>query len=125
MIYDLDVDIYSPCALGATINDITVEMLKCEIIAGAANNQLQDENKHAKILQKKGILYAPDFLINAGGLINVYSELNGYDRERAISQTRKIYDTTLEIFSKSEEEDITTHQAALRLAMERIAQAKN
>ena len=125
MIYDLDIDIYSPCALGATINDTTIEQFKCEIIAGAANNQLQDEDKHADMLQEIGILYAPDFLINAGGLINVYSEINGYDREKAITQTRKIYDTTLEIFSKSEEENITTHQAALKLAMERIAQAKN
>ncbi|MGB2278456.1 MAG: Glu/Leu/Phe/Val family dehydrogenase [Flavobacteriales bacterium] len=125
LIYDLDVDIYSPCALGATINDTTIEQFKCEIVAGAANNQLQDEDKHANMLQEKGILYAPDFLINAGGLINVYSEINGYDREKAIAQTRKIYDTTLEIFSKSEEENITTHQAALKLAMERIAQAKN
>ena len=125
LIYDLDVDIYSPCALGATINDTTIEQFKCEIIAGAANNQLQDEDKHANMLQEKGILYAPDFLINAGGLINVYSEINGYDREKAIAQTRKIYDTTLEIFSKSKEENITTHQAALKLAMERIAQAKN
>jgi leucine dehydrogenase len=125
LIYDLDVDIYSPCALGATINDVTIDMFKCEIIAGAANNQLQDEDKHAKKLQEKGILYAPDFLINAGGLINVYSEINGYDREKAIAQTRKIYNTTLEIFAKSDDEKITTHQAALRLAMERIAQAKN
>ena len=125
LIYDLDVDIYSPCALGATINDTTVEQFKCEIVAGAANNQLQEEDKHAIMLQEKGILYAPDFLINAGGLINVYSEINGYDREKAIAQTRKIYDTTLEIFSKSEDENITTHQAALKLAMERIAQAKN
>ena len=125
LIYDLDVDIYSPCALGATINDTTIEQFKCEIVAGAANNQLLDEDKHAKMLQENGILYAPDFLINAGGLINVYSEINGYDREKAIAQTRKIYDTTLEIFSKSEEENITTHQAALKLATERIAQAKN
>ena len=125
LIYDFDVDIYSPCALGATINDVTIDMFKCEIIAGAANNQLQDEDKHAKKLQEKGILYAPDFLINAGGLINVYSEINGYDREKAIAQTRKIYNTTLEIFAKSDDEKITTHQAALRLAMERIAQAKN
>ena len=125
LIYDLDVDIYSPCALGATINDTTIEQFKCEIVAGAANNQLLNEDKHAKMLQENGILYAPDFLINAGGLINVYSEINGYDREKAIAQTRKIYDTTLEIFSKSEEENITTHQAALKLATERIAQAKN
>ena len=72
-----------------------------------------------------GILYAPDFLINAGGLINVYSEINGYNRENAINQTRKIFDTTLEIFSKSEEENITTHHAAHKLAMERISKAKN
>ena len=82
LIYDLDVEIYSPCALGATINDTTIEQFKCEIVAGAANNQLQDEDKHANMLQEKGILYAPDFLINAGGLINVYSEINGYDREK-------------------------------------------
>ena len=125
LIYDLDVDIYSPCALGATINDTTIEQFKCEIVAGAANNQLLNEDKHATMLQENGILYAPDFLINAGGLINVYSEINGYDREKAIARTRKIYDTTLEIFSKSEEENITTHQAALKLATERIAQAKN
>ena len=125
LIYDLDVDIYSPCALGATINDATIEQFKCEIVAGAANNQLLNEDKHATMLQENGILYAPDFLINAGGLINVYSEINGYDREKAIARTRKIYDTTLEIFSKSEEENITTHQAALKLATERIAQAKN
>tara|TARA_B100000513_G_scaffold137336_1_gene62149 strand:+ start:6297 stop:7385 length:1089 start_codon:yes stop_codon:yes gene_type:complete len=125
MIYDSDIDIYSPCALGATINDTTVEQFKCDIIAGAANNQLQREFKHANILREKGILYAPDFLINAGGLINVYSEINGYDREKAIAQTRKIYDTSLEIFAKSEAENITTHQAALELATERIVKAKN
>ena len=125
MIYDSDIDIYSPCALGATINDTTVEQFKCDIIAGAANNQLHREVKHANILREKGILYAPDFLINAGGLINVYSEINGYDREKAIAQTRKIYDTSLEIFAKSEAENITTHQAALELATERIVKAKN
>ena len=124
LIYDLDVDIYSPCALGATINDITVEQFKCEIIAGAANNQLLDEDKHPNKLKENNILYAPDFLINAGGLINVYSEINGYDKEKAIAQTRKIYNTTLEIFSKSEEENITTHQAALKLAEERVEEAK-
>ena len=125
LIYDLDVDIYSPCELGATINDITVEQFKCEIIAGAANNQLLNEDKHANKLKENNILYAPDFLINAGGLINVYSEINGYDKEKAIAETRKIYNTTLEIFSKSEEENITTHQAALKLAVERVEEAKN
>jgi leucine dehydrogenase len=123
-IYDTDMDIYSPCALGATINDLTINRLKCQIIAGAANNQLKDENIHSQLLKQKDILYAPDFLINAGGLINVYSELMDYDRETALQQTRKIYDTTLEIFSKAEQEHITTHQAALKLAKERIANAK-
>ena len=123
-VYDLDVDIYSPCALGATINDETIELLKCDIVAGAANNQLKDEKKHSKMLQDKGILYAPDFLINAGGLINVYSEINGYDREKAISQTRKIFDTTLKLFHRSEKENITTHEAAYLLAQERINETK-
>ncbi|MDA8956087.1 leucine dehydrogenase [Flavobacteriales bacterium] len=123
-LYEAAVDIYSPCALGATLNDDTVYKLKCEIIAGAANNQLEDEIKHAEILKDLGILYAPDFLINAGGLINVYSELNGYNREEALSQTKKIYNTTLEIFEKAEKESLTTHNAALILAQERLNSAK-
>lgn len=124
-VYSMSADIYSPCALGATINDQSIEMFKFEIIAGAANNQLKDEVKHAHMLNDKGILYAPDFLINAGGLINVYSELNGYDREKALDKTRNIYTTTLEIFGKAQEEGITTHEAALKLAKEKIFQAKN
>ena len=123
-LYEASIDIYSPCALGATLNDDTIPRLKCEIIAGAANNQLDDEVKHAEILKDLGILYAPDFLINAGGLINVYSELNGYNREEALAQTTKIYDTTLEIFEKAERESLTTHNAALILAQERINSAK-
>lgn len=124
-VYSMSADIYSPCALGATINDQSIKTFKYEIIAGAANNQLKDELKHAQMLKDKGILYAPDFLINAGGLINVYSELNGYDREKALGKTRNIYNTTLEIFKKAEEENTTTHEAALKLAQEKILQAKN
>ena len=97
-IYDAEMDIYAPCALGATLNDDTLSRFKCSIIAGAANNQLEDEKLHGELLKSRGIVYAPDFLINAGGLINVYSELQGYDREQALERTRKIYDTTLEIF---------------------------
>ena len=123
-IYDAEMDIYSPCALGATINEMTINRLKCQVIAGAANNQLKEENLHSQLLKEKDILYAPDFLINAGGLINVYSELMKYDRETALQQTRKIYDTTLEIFLKADYEHITTHEAALKLAKERIAKAK-
>lgn len=123
-IYDVDVDIYAPCALGATLNTENINRLKCSIIAGAANNQLADENVHGKMLAEKGILYAPDFLINAGGLINVFSELNGYNRESALEHTKQIYHTTLEIFSKAKSETITTLEAAKKIAEERILAAK-
>jgi leucine dehydrogenase len=123
-IYDLDIDIYSPCALGATVNPATISRLKCQIIAGAANNQLADEIRDGQLCTDKGIVYAPDFLINAGGLINVYSEINGYDREHAINQTRAIYDTTLEILKKAEIENITTNAAALEIAEQRINDRK-
>ena len=123
-IFDLSMDIYAPCALGATVNPDTISRLSCEIIAGAANNQLADEERDGKLCAEKGICYAPDFLINAGGLINVYSELKGYNREDAIAQTRKIYDTTLDILNKAELEDITTHAAALDIAQERIENTK-
>jgi leucine dehydrogenase len=123
-IYDVEMDIYAPCALGATLNDDTLSRLKCSVIAGAANNQLEDEVVHGERVKEMGLVYAPDFLINAGGLINVYSELHGYDREQALGRTRKIYDTTLEILVKAEEENITTHEAALRMAEQRIASAQ-
>jgi leucine dehydrogenase len=120
-IYDLDVDIYSPCALGATINDDTLGRLKCQVIAGAANNQLKDETVHGPALVEKGIIYAPDFLINAGGLINVYSELNGYNREAAYQQTEKIYDYTLNIFDMAERDGLYTQLAAMKMAEKRIS----
>ena len=123
-IYDTEMDIYAPCALGATVNDDTLSRLKCSIIAGAANNQLEDEKVHGEAVKSRGMVYTPDFLINAGGLINVYSELHGYDREQALERTRKIYDTTLEILVKAEQEDITTHEAALKMAEQRIANAQ-
>ena len=119
-IYDMEMDIYAPCALGSTLNTNTINRLKCQIIAGAANNQLSDEVVHGEMIKQKGIVYAPDFLINAGGLINVYSEIHGYKREESLSQTKKIYDTTLEILLKAEAEDITTHKAAFLIAERRI-----
>lgn len=120
-IYDIDMDIYAPCALGATINDQTIDRLKCKVIAGAANNQLQDEEKHGKILLEKGIIYAPDFLINAGGLINVYAEfLGGYNREEAYKQADRIYDICTSILDKSEKENIPSQQAAIEMAWNRI-----
>ena len=124
-IYGLDIDIYAPCALGATLNPDTISRLKCKIIAGAANNQLADEIRDAQLCKDKGIVYAPDFLINAGGLINVYSEIKGYDKGHAINQTRAIYDTTLEILKMAELESMTTHAAALEIAKQKINDRKN
>lgn len=125
-IYDLDVDIYSPNALGATINDNTINRLNCKIIAGAANNQLDDESKHGQILEDRGIVYAPDFLINAGGLINVGIDyLGGWSKEIAYQKTENIYQTTLKIFDLAKKEGITTHDAAMRQAKNRIESAIN
>jgi leucine dehydrogenase len=119
-IYDLDVDIYSPCALGATINDETLSKLKCKVIAGAANNQLKNELKHGKQLIEMGITYAPDYLINAGGVINCYSELIGYNKNHVMSLTEDIFNTTLNIFDEAEQNKISTHLAANKVAEERI-----
>jgi leucine dehydrogenase len=96
-IYDVPMDIYAPCALGATINDDTLSRLRCSIIAGAANNQLQDEQKHGLELMKKGIIYAPDYTINAGGVINCFSEVEGLSSEWAHVKAGEIYTTILNI----------------------------
>ncbi len=119
-IYGLDIDIYAPCALGATLNDATIQQLQAKVVAGAANNQLANEVKHGKLLKEKGIAYAPDFLINAGGIINVYAELVGYDKKECIERTENIYNTTLDIFNLAEKENITTHRAAFNIAQSRI-----
>jgi leucine dehydrogenase len=119
--YGMDMDIYAPCALGATLNTDNITRLKCSIVSGAANNQLAEETLHGKMLMEKGIIYAPDFLINAGGVINVYSELTGYNRDRAMQQTEKIYDYTLDILNRAAAEKIPTYLAANRTAEKRIA----
>jgi leucine dehydrogenase len=122
-IYDVDMDIYAPCALGASINDDTIPRLKCAIIAGAANNQLKEEVKHGYMLLDRSITYAPDFLINAGGLINVYNEyLGNYNRDRVYAQAEKIYDTCLSILNLASEEKISSQEAAIHLAEKRIAE---
>ncbi|WP_105189940.1 MULTISPECIES: Leu/Phe/Val dehydrogenase [unclassified Pseudoalteromonas] len=121
-IYDLDVDVYAPCALGATVNDNTIPRLKASIIAGCANNQLA-EPRHGEILREKGVLYAPDYVINAGGIINVYYETKpeGYSAEAATKHVEGIYDTLIEIFQRSDEEQVSTHVVADELAEEIIA----
>lgn len=123
-VYSAEVDIYAPCALGATVNDQTIGRLKAKIIAGAANNQLADELVHGKLLQEKGIVYAPDFLINAGGIINVYAELEKYGKEEIMRKTENIYNTTLEILQTAEKNNMTTHFAALKIAQQRIDDRK-
>jgi leucine dehydrogenase len=120
-IYDVKMDIYAPCALGATVNADTLSRLSCKVIAGCANNQLKDEKIDGEALTRKGIVYAPDFLINAGGVINVYQEVVGnYNRDRAFAHVEKIYDFTLDIFNKADADGITTQEAAVRMAKERI-----
>ncbi len=121
-IFDIDMDIFSPCALGGVINDKTIEKLKCEIIAGSANNQLEDEEKHGKILFDKGILYAPDYVINAGGLINVANELEGYRQDRALKQADKIYDNLTKVIKNSKEQNIPTCKASAQIAEKRLKQ---
>jgi leucine dehydrogenase len=120
VIYDQAADIYAPCALGATINDDTLRRLKVEIIAGAANNQLA-ENRHGDELESRGILYAPDYVINGGGVINVYGEIHRWPAERAQKKAGEIYDTLLRIFEIARQERIPTYRAADRLAEQRIA----
>jgi leucine dehydrogenase len=113
-------DVFSPCALGASLNPDTIPKLACQIVAGGANNQLADEDRDGAALAARGILYAPDYVINAGGLINVYNELLGYNRDRALKMTRKIYDNLLAIFATAEREKISTQEAGDRLAEARI-----
>ncbi len=120
-IYDIPMDIYAPCALGATINDDTLSRLRCSIIAGAANNQLQDEQKHGLELMKKGIIYAPDYTINAGGVINCFSEVEGLSSEWAHVKAGEIYTTILNIIKRSKEVNIPSYQIANKIAEERIA----
>ncbi len=119
-VYDVDMDIYAPCALGATINDDTLSRLKCSIIAGAANNQLADEEKHGKAVMEKGIIYAPDFVLNAGGVINCYSEVKGLPSKWTMNKAEHIYDTIESIVRRSINEGVPTYQIANKMAEERI-----
>ncbi len=112
-------DIFSPCALGAVLNEHTIPRLGCQAVVGSANNQLATEEDGER-LAAEGILYAPDFVVNAGGLINVYDELHGYSKSRALHRVDAIYDATLKIFRTAEEEGITPHAAAIHLAEQRI-----
>ena len=119
-IYGVQADIFAPCALGGIINDKTIPQLKVEVVSGAANNALL-EDRHGDILDQKGILYAPDYVANAGGVINVYSELAGWSSARAFRKADEIYDTVLKVFKIAKTDRIPTYVAADRLAEQRIA----
>jgi leucine dehydrogenase len=112
-------DVFAPCALGAVINDQTISKLKCKVVCGGANNQLA-EHHHGDALRELGILYAPDFVANAGGLMNVFVELEGYSSERAFDKTKEVYDSLMNIYKIAKTENIATHLAANRMAEHRI-----
>lgn len=121
--YGANMDIYAPCALGATVNDETIPQLKCKIVNGAANNQLK-EDRHGQALKDAGILYSPDYLINAGGLMNVSIEFEGWNDNKSRRMIDTIYNTTLAIFKISDEQNIPVNQAADVLAEKRLESMK-
>lgn len=122
-IYSVECDVFAPCAMGAIINSETIQQFKCKIIAGSSNNQLADES-FGELLLNKGILYIPDFVINSGGAINVYEEMKGYNRKRAMARASNIYDSVREIIEISKKQNIATSKAAEQMAETRIAAAK-
>jgi leucine dehydrogenase len=122
-IYSVAADIFSPCALGGIINDETIPLLKVEVVAGGANNQLLEE-RHGDALEARGILYAPDYVANAGGVINVYGEVEGWDAQRALDKADDIYDTILRVFEIADSYRIPTYEAADRVAEQRLAAAR-
>lgn len=124
-IYGLDVDVFVPCALGGILNNDTIPQIKAKVIAGTANNVLLDEEVHGPMIRDRGILYAPDFVMNAGGLINVYHELIGYRKENVMAEVKMIYERLLEIFKIADQEKISTQQAAKVFAQNRIENIKN
>ena len=118
-IVGLKADVFAPCALGAGLNDDTIPRLEVSVVAGAANNQLA-EDRHGAMLRARGILYAPDYAINAGGLINIAHEGADYDRKRALADAAGIYDTLMELFARADREDRPTNETADRIAEERV-----
>ncbi len=121
-IYGVSADIFAPCALGGVINDETIDKLDVQIVAGSANNVLDVEKRHGRALMARNILYAPDYVINAGGLLNVANELEGYNQERALRQAENIYHIILDVFATAKREDIPTNKAADTVALRRIAE---
>lgn len=123
-IHRVQADVFSPCALGGTLNEKSIPELNCQIVAGAANNQLLDEQGDGLRLKNRGILYAPDYVINAGGLINVAHELSGYSDELSRADTKRIHQTTLKVFELAAKNNIATNQASDEIALKRITEVK-
>jgi len=119
-IYEVDCDIFSPCAIGGILNDRTIPKLKCRIVAGCANNQLEDEKRHGQMLHERRILFAPDYVINAGGVIQAIDEEQGYRPERVKIKTERIYNRLLHIFETAKKENILPLESANRYAEMRI-----
>jgi leucine dehydrogenase len=122
-IYGVQADIFAPCAFGGIINDQTIPQLMVEIVAGAANNQLS-ESRHGLALEDRGILYAPDYVANAGGVINGCRELLGWSVSKSMSKVDEIYDHLLNVFETAKREGVLTHEAADRLAEQRLEEAR-
>ena len=118
-------DVFSPNALGAVINDETIPQLTCAIVCGGANNQLKDESKHAGMLRDRKIMYAPDYVVNSGGLMNVASEVEGYDRAKVMRQAEGVYDITMNIIKTAEERNMLTIEASNAIAEERLRQVRH
>ena len=118
--YGMDVDVLAPCAVGGIINSHTIPQIKASIIAGAANNQLDDESRDAADLMERGITYVPDYVINAGGLINVAAEYRGYPAQQAMDDAANVFNTVKMVIDNARRESITTIEASNRLALARI-----
>jgi len=123
-IYGVEADIFAPCALGAIINDDTLPLLRVAVVAGGANNQLAAD-RHAEGLQARGILYAPDYVINAGGLVNVFGEREGWEQDRSLRKAGEIYDTVLRIFERADADGVPPSVAADRLAEQRLQDVRH
>ena len=123
-LFELDVTCLVPCAMGGVLNDETIPTIKAKIICGSANNVLLDEDRHSEMLKEKNILYAPDFIVNAGGIINVYHEIIGYETNNVLKDVYKIYNRILEIYELANKNNINTQQAAMLYANNILDQAK-
>lgn len=124
-VFTTECDIFSPNALGAILNDETIPQLSCNIVCGGANNQLQVEDKHGKMLKERNIVYAPDYVVNSGGLMNVASEVEGYDRDKVMRQAEGIYDITMNILTMAKERNILTFEASNAIAEERLRKVRH